>query len=666
MRSYLYLLTASILSFASAVHAATHTVTTADNSSGPNDGVLSLLEAIQAAGPGDTIGFRLPGEGPHLLETPLGGYPFITVDHLTIDGYTQPGSLPNTARFEDGNNAQIRIVLDSRAEDFLESRHPDQPELLVRRSTRMLNADGSDISGFGATENGILAVMGAQNFVVRGLCFLGRHTVGSKSDPLIYAVALAKASENARVQGCWFGLHPDRSTIAACRSAVAAFRFNEVVEGQTVGRASAGLVFGTDGDGANDRAERNLSVGMSLALALELPGARISGNLFNVFPDGATFLDIREYALANGLGTIETFENGRFRENTLVGTNGDGLSDEDERNVFGPSLYDHIFEFYGGNAGTNVVIAGNHFGVGAATANGWVLYPHDPAGAPDFLQMTGAGDVRIGTNGDGLNDALEANLIYGLGGDQLVDAGSTVPVVARGNWLQGNGFVGFPFQHRDKGRAYETYFADALAGPLSTETDAVPYLLDTFDGFFTGVVPVPNLDRYPFSFVDVYLLDLDALQQGFVVPGRPLATFVEGSTQDRHEGASEFRFTLSAFDAPAGSELVAVVTYSKFSNRTESGSALTGPVSGLVTLAAAAVAAPQPVGGTHLGIRDSGPAVELSWLAPEGLFLLETMDDLSTATWRPVPGKTDADPVRGNTLLLPKESGSRFYRLRTR
>src|SRR5205809_4687373 len=83
--------------------AATITVTTTDNSSGPGDGQTSLNEAIQAAQPGDTIAFNIPGAGPHVIPTPLGGYPLIIADNLTIDGYTQPGSSPNTHSILGGN-----------------------------------------------------------------------------------------------------------------------------------------------------------------------------------------------------------------------------------------------------------------------------------------------------------------------------------------------------------------------------------------------------------------------------------------------------------------------------------------------------------------------------------------------------------------------------------
>lgn len=658
MRRNLYPLVVALSIAASHLPAAILTVTTPDNASGPDDGQLSLFEAIRSARAGDTIGFNLPGPGPHLIATPLGGYPFITADDLTIDGYSQPGSAPNTQSFAQGNNAQLRIVLDSRSDEAQDSPLPEQPELVVRRSTRMLQEDASAISGYGPSENGILAVLGAQRVTIRGLCFLARHTAGNKLDPDIYCVALARGAAHAKIQGCWFGLHPDRTTVTGGRSAVAAFRYIQTVGEQSVGIASSDLVFGTDGDGVNDRAERNISLGMTLAVAIELPGARISGNYFNVFPDGNTFLDIGQFTGDRGLSTLESFENGRFRENTLIGTDGDGVSDAEERNVFAPSRYDHIFEFYGGNSGTNIVIAGNHFGVGV---DGSTLYPFEPTGAPDFFQISGAGSVRIGSNGDGISDALEGNRIYGIGGDQLADATLVVPVVARGNWIQGCGFVGFPFKNRDKGRDYDTYYANALLGPLSDEALVKPVLVDAFEGFLSGSVPNPNLQNYPYSLIDLYLADQERAEEGNLFPGTYLGTFVEGSTQDRNGAPGEFRFNLAPFTIPAGGELLAVVTYTTRPDRTEPDFALTGPASEAAPVTEAL--AGTPLEPPRLAVAKKLDALELSWPGLEGLYRLETTDDPEAGPWRAVASGGEFDGVTRVTANPASSAG--YFRLRS-
>ncbi|MBK7998506.1 MAG: hypothetical protein IPK15_07265 [Verrucomicrobia bacterium] len=149
--------------------AALRSVDTANNESpGPNE--TSLAEALTDLQDGDYIRFKIPGAGPHVITTPLGGYPLITANGVTIDGYSQPGSVKNTNPILGGNNAQIKIVLDSTGADTGAS-DPQDPSLNSRRSTRILH------SGYGDSENGILAVFGADNFDVSGLGF-HRQAVG--------------------------------------------------------------------------------------------------------------------------------------------------------------------------------------------------------------------------------------------------------------------------------------------------------------------------------------------------------------------------------------------------------------------------------------------------------------------------------------------------------
>ena len=61
--------------------------------SGPGSLRQAILDAEAAAG-ADTIAFAIPGAGVHTI-TPLTLLPIIS-QPVTIDGYTQPGSSPNT------------------------------------------------------------------------------------------------------------------------------------------------------------------------------------------------------------------------------------------------------------------------------------------------------------------------------------------------------------------------------------------------------------------------------------------------------------------------------------------------------------------------------------------------------------------------------------------
>ena len=105
------ILTLCLLAAAFAAPAATFTVTTTTDS-----GAGSLRQAIldANANPGaDTIAFNIPGGGVHtiVLTTWL---PKAT-DVLTVDGYTQPGSSPNTLPLAQGTNAVLNIEINGAA-----------------------------------------------------------------------------------------------------------------------------------------------------------------------------------------------------------------------------------------------------------------------------------------------------------------------------------------------------------------------------------------------------------------------------------------------------------------------------------------------------------------------------------------------------------------------
>ena len=85
--------------------AAIITVTTENNLTPPT-GQTSLNQALTQARDGDTIRFNIPGDGPHFLLTPPGGYPLIT-NSIRIEGYSEPGATPNTSPILAANNAQI-------------------------------------------------------------------------------------------------------------------------------------------------------------------------------------------------------------------------------------------------------------------------------------------------------------------------------------------------------------------------------------------------------------------------------------------------------------------------------------------------------------------------------------------------------------------------------
>lgn len=124
-------LVCSLLS--SSLQAGTITVNSAGNTN-EADSQMTLVEAIllangelsrnlTAAEQQQVMGmlktsiivFDIPTEiTPQVIEVPKGGLPPIEASNVTIDGYTQPGAVANSASILEPNNAVIEIVIDAR------------------------------------------------------------------------------------------------------------------------------------------------------------------------------------------------------------------------------------------------------------------------------------------------------------------------------------------------------------------------------------------------------------------------------------------------------------------------------------------------------------------------------------------------------------------------
>ena len=569
MKPKLGYLLALLAALGTGVQAKDIVVTTTNNDS-PGTGT-SLLMAIQQLADGDVIKFAIPGDGPHVIATPLGGYPLITANNVTIDGYTQPGARPNSNGILGGNNAQIKIVLDSTADDSLPSRDPNNADLVERRSTRL------PFSGYGSSENAILGISEADGVKIRGLSFIARYVPGIDVDPSIYAVALVKEAKNTKVQGCWFGLKPGdaytQENIKPVTDAVAAFRWRDASNQNPV--YSGGLVFGTDGDGVADVQEFNVVVGTHIALGIEAPDLRVSGNYINVFPDGQTFVNVEAVLTSytsltdSDIDTVEFMENGRLTDNTIIGTNGDGKSDGNERNIIAHPAYDHDIEFYS-NA-NNVVIAGNYFGV---AIDGITAQPELTTVQPDLVGGAN-GQLRVGSNGDGVSDDIEGNLIVGVKGTRLVNAGAGVPLTVRRNTILRSAFDGFPFADNGGTKTYEAYLANALTDPTANQT---PTITAITAGVMTGTVPAPNTANYSKHVVDVYVVDAEA---PVALPARYAGSFVEGGSGDQDTAANRFRVNLAGMKIRNGDTVALAVTYTSAATGTPGTNSITGPLSGV-------------------------------------------------------------------------------------
>jgi len=622
------------------------TVNTTNNDT-PGAGETSLAQAISGLQAGDVVRFNIPGAGPHVLKTPLGGYALITVDNVTIDGYSQPGSAANSNPILNGNNAQIKIVLDSTDADGAEN--PSAPALTLRRSTRL------PYDGYGDSENGILGVLGADGFTVRGLSFIGRVTHNSDSDPKIYCVALVQEATNAVVQGCWFGLGPTgtgQADVRGCGSAVAAFRYRP--DGGPF--YSQGLIFGTDGDGVHDAAEFNIVLGMNIGLALELPNTKISGNYFNVFPDGKTFLDIDAYYALQLEGsdgdsdTLENMENGRVADNTIIGTDGDGVSDENERNIFNHAVYDHEIEVY--SKGTNIVLAGNYFGVGV---DGSTLAPLTTNSAPDLIELPGTSSIRVGAKNGASTSAVEGNVIVRGPGTGFVVAGSSVPITARGNSMRLNNYLAVPFADGQNGRNYASYYAPYVVDSSA----AVPRLIYITNGVLVGSFGLPSGVDYTTAYLDLYTVDGTALAStnNWPLPithsAQWLKTFQDNDASDLDPAPGAFAVALTSFNLPATTYVAVAATYAKADGPTLGGESVTTPLSNPIT--------PRPI----LHISVTGDTAEVSWLSSD-IFRLEVSTDLTPNGWVELPPATYTGGRNITSLqFFPNTEEVGFFRTRS-
>lgn len=171
---------------------------------------------------------------------------------------------------------------------------------------------------------------------------------------------------------------------------------------------------GTDSNGLSDSAERNvISGGVTEGITFfDSHDNLVAGNYIGLNASGTAALPNLWAGIAINGGSLRN----------VIGTNGDGVGDDVEGNTISGN----------GRAGIIVqgssqnIIAGNKVGT---DSSGSTVIANVDAGV--FLRAASTNN-RIGTNGDGISDTLETNLISGNGshGVMLDGAGTTGNVVA--------------------------------------------------------------------------------------------------------------------------------------------------------------------------------------------------------------------------------------------
>lgn len=372
----------SIVSFSpNSAHAATFTVNSTDDvdDSTCDSNHCSLREAIQAANAvagNDTIIFADALAGATI--SPLAALPVIT-DTLIMDGTTLPGFACQSA---------MQVVLDG--------------------------------TGAGAVDGLTLAATAAGS-VIRGLVI----------NNFLDGRALEVFGDNNVIECNFIGTTITGTVIASNRTGI------------FVSESASNNRIGTNGDGVNDTDEGNLLAGnTSVAIAVDgdfalnntqvLPsGNTIAGNFIGTDITGTT-------ALPNGIGVVLNATN-----NNIIGTNGTGNGfDVSERNLIAGNGETGIFtsgDAFGGvptNLSNGNVIAGNLIGV---DVTGTVALPNGTVGsfnrAGIWLDF-GTSHTVVGTNGDGIADLEERNIVGGnIGPGVLIEDANSVDNVIAGNFI---------------------------------------------------------------------------------------------------------------------------------------------------------------------------------------------------------------------------------------
>ena len=148
-------------------------------------------------------------------------------------------------------------------------------------------------------------------------------------------------------------------------------------------------------------------------------GIRVQCNHFGLNGEGTIGVD-----LGNPI-CLACFASGG---NAIIGTDGDGIDDLGERNVFGKT--GRAININGGNILYPNLIAGNYFGFGADGTT-----PMEVSQA--IYMRQGAADTLVGSNLDGTSDELERNVIgnYDIGVFINVWSGTTQVNHVVGNWI---------------------------------------------------------------------------------------------------------------------------------------------------------------------------------------------------------------------------------------
>lgn len=322
-----------------AAGAATLTVT---NTSDADAGSLrAAILAANATPEPDTIAFAIAGAGPHRI-VPATRLP--TLEHaLVIDGYTQPGSAPNTRAAEDGGlDTVLAIEIDGGGAGFFGFVVANEANVTLR---------GLAIHGFGSPK---IAGGGAGSSLAVEGCFVGTSVDGLAADPSPSQQSCIIAGSGALHVG---GTTPAaRNLVSGCgHSGIATGSGAAIIEGNLIGT-----------DATATYAIANTTAGITTSSVADTARLRIGGSA-----TGA-----RNVISGNGLAGVLLANANRYASFVIVG------------NFIGTDAS-------GARAIPNGTTGATDFGGGIVIWNG--------AGAPDHFDIGGfaAGEANLIAFNDG-------------------------------------------------------------------------------------------------------------------------------------------------------------------------------------------------------------------------------------------------------------------------
>ena len=545
----------------SVARAATFTVTTTA-SNGAGSFSQAMRDADASADLANTIRFNIPGAGPHYIAPPAGGFPLVTKDNTTIDGYSQPGSSVNTRPITQTNNAVIKIVLDARtsanfrdmAYVYYGSQTVSDP--VINNSAMYVGVDvPRERGGYDPSENGdtghtpyapgevaILAIYRATNVTVKGVAILGD---GSGSE---YAIAVAQdygldtavndrynypqgTSKGFHLSGCWIGVDPGTGAEHPSGAALAAFRHRDNGTGGTRPELPnlENFSIGVKAGSANPRAEFNVLNALGLTIAAEGMRCRVAGNQF--------------FGAQSEIGRY----NDTQVPSIVFGTDGDGVNDAEEGNLFpatSPAFY--------GTSDKVFVIAGNTFGLARDGTR-----PNTGTFAASSFSFNNRTKLRFGSNMDGLNDGLEANTLYdtfGIAPDTANAPDDNAWLLMRGNTLVNNATL--PLDESIGLNLYNKFIDTTGANPITPVISAVT----TASLSGSCGIPLPGVAKVV---VDIYESDLEGdtnnVPQGKVYRG----SLADNSAADSNPAVGAFTFNIASLGISSGTKLTINANYLK-------------------------------------------------------------------------------------------------------